>query len=91
MTDAEKEAEAAMLALGRHLNWVCRGRAVTGKTREEREYHVDREMGQFAAVLITPGEEGRICPDIESDGGYYKSPQEAQAACERHYATGKWE
>ena len=80
------EAEAALLALGPRLKWDADGYSnglnehgdfYYTEWRETKDAFVSRHIG-----LISKG---------NRNARLYKTLAEARLACERHYATGKWD
>jgi hypothetical protein len=90
--EAQHEAEAALLALKPQLEWE-----EFGGPQWETPYLND--AGDFYSIVAHPTSENDtnyqatflpVCFPVETPHRY-DSLAEAKAACERHYATGKWE
>ncbi len=93
----EQEAEAALLALALRLEWRYLGE------NESKRHPVEEAMtGQYwYSIYLKTGRNGakmywvrpylRVWPPNADRHPYcYTSRPAAKAACERHYATGKW-
>lgn len=83
----DPQAEAVLVALGPSLTWVAvdeHGNSTGRKDAALYIVHPDAEVAWLfrAARWSFPAE---MCPTLS------QTEADAKAACERHYATGRWE
>ncbi len=99
MTNDEKDAEAALLALGSTLTWI-RAEDAPQITEILFDYLADAENGLYSIAEDHTRRRWK-CTVMTDDTAWYlkagtcdsfvcKSLAAAKSSCERHHATGKW-
>ena len=83
------DAEAVLLALGSRLEWsdfiLSSQRIGWWGQHDGTTYVIKIKKGKFFCTRLTSASR------TENNLPVFKTVPAAKAACERHYATGKWE